>query len=116
MTGGTVLDVSAITDLATQRTVYAAVVLGQAVDRGQDVVLPAAAWLDAWAEASPAAMPFLELLRSNRAGTFAELDEAAARGTELGPTLDCAIWGLQNNAPTTATTPAPCGHSSPPAL
>ena len=62
MTDGTVLDASAITDIATQRTIYAAVVLRQAVDRGQDVVMPAAAWLDAWADPSSDAVPFLELL------------------------------------------------------
>ena len=56
--------------------------------------MPAAAWLDAWAEASPAAMPFLELLRSNRAVAFAELDEAAARGTGLLLNRSSSVRGV----------------------
>ena len=83
MTDGTVLDVSAITDIATQRTIYAGVVLRQAVERGQDVIVPAVAWMEAWADAAAAAMPFLELLRSSSAVSFAGLDEPAAQASGL---------------------------------
>lgn len=63
---------SAIADIATRRTIYAGVVLRQAVERGYNVVVPAVAWMEAWADAEPAAMPFLELLRSSPAVSFAD--------------------------------------------
>ena len=83
MTDGTILDVSAIADIATRRTIYAGVVLRQAVERGYNVVVPAVAWMEAWADAEPAAMPFLELLRSSPAVSFADLDEPSAQATGL---------------------------------
>jgi hypothetical protein len=80
---GTVLDVSAITDIAGGRTAYGAAFLDTAVAAGRAVVVPAAAWLEAWGSAPASSRPFLEMLSGLPVILFSELDAPAAQAAGL---------------------------------
>ena len=80
MTGGRILDSSAVLDLAVQDTVYGAALLTVATNRGMTLAVPAAALLEAWAGSTPAGRPFLELLPQLAAVQVHLVDEATAAG------------------------------------
>jgi hypothetical protein len=62
VTGGRILDWTAIVDIARRDTGYGAALLTVGTDRGLTLTVPAAALLKAWAWSTPESRPFLDLL------------------------------------------------------
>jgi PIN domain nuclease of toxin-antitoxin system len=78
VTGGRILDSSAILDIARRDTTYGAALLTVATDRGLTLAVPAAALLEAWARSTPESRPFLDLLPLLEAVEIHLLDDATA--------------------------------------
>jgi hypothetical protein len=80
VSGGRVLDCTAISDLAGQDSAYGAALLTVATDRGITLAVPAAALLEAWARSTGRLRPFLDLLPQLGAVQIHAVDEATAAG------------------------------------
>jgi hypothetical protein len=102
--GGRVLDSTALLDIADGSTVYGRALLDFAAQAGVVLAVPAAALTEAWAQASPAGQPFLELLMASPVvvGDDLSTDHAAVIGglfpdrhaspdIVAGHTVHCAV-------------------------
>lgn len=78
MIGGVVLDVSALADLAENRTPYAGEVVDYALSTLRTVVVPTTVLMECWARTAEPAQIFLALFAGQPVVVVDELDEAGA--------------------------------------
>ena len=83
MIGGRVLDVSAIVDYATARTVYMAAFVRVAVEQTMGLVLPVTALTQAWQQVPPDGRSGIEDLLGRPVVVVDELDTAMAADVGL---------------------------------